>query len=676
MPLARERPALPDVGGAAILGLAACFAVLAGALLIWAGPAPGAVRLSMLRHAVTADASAIDATLRSYAALDRLIAAQAAEIGKPGLMVPALAQLVRDDPQIWDLVLLGPTGAVLLETRPAAGMSGSAVALLDRLVPVAGDAPGASQLLVRSSEAAPPPRLIGVVSGGSGAGPLRDLRVVMLMRARDLPLPATADGPGLLIGNDGAIIAESPRNARGGAAPENAAGRETLARISDLWRREHSAAGPAGSLRLAMADGVHRLLFEHLVFCPAAVLVDAGLAAPPLLPWNQIVAVGLLIAAIAAAAIGLRRGRSAMARLAKTAGPSPIESGLAVALAHDFNNVLAVLSADADMIEALHPEDAILRELGRSVQAATQTGAALVGRVLAIGGRLSLAPRLVNLGAELARGDTELTSCLRQGQRLVRQPAGPEVFARVDPQALRTVLSGLLRETAKRAPADAEIHLGVRSTPGIAVVIEIAGLVQPAGPGGGLGVSAAAGFARQSGGSLMLAAGPGATTRFVLTLPGAAASGPGSVVARSLRDLVLPEDRLAPRLAPRLVLVVDDNVPVRQSIARRLRLEGYEVAEAGTVAEAEDRVAEGVDLMVTDIVLGDATDGWSLAVCARAIDPALPLVFMSGFMSARQPDLLAGDEHASFVRKPVDASELRTVIEGLLALRQTRPAPR
>ena len=50
----------------------------------------------------------------------------------------------------------------------------------------------------------------------------------------------------------------------------------------------------------------------------------------------------------------------------------------------------------------------------------------------------------------------------------------------------------------------------------------------------------------------------------------------------------------------------------------------------------------------------------------------LPLVFMTGFLSSRQPDLLASDDLSSFVRKPINGVELNTVITGLLALRDTR----
>ncbi len=120
------------------------------------------------------------------------------------------------------------------------------------------------------------------------------------------------------------------------------------------------------------------------------------------------------------------------------------------------------------------------------------------------------------------------------------------------------------------------------------------------------------------------------------------------------------------------ILVVDDSALVRHSIARRLSADGYEVKEANDVEAAEAAVATGVDLMVTDIVLNDAIDGFALAVRVRAINRWLPIVFMSGFVSARQPELLANDDLAGFLRKPINGGELNAVIAGLLALRETR----
>ncbi len=120
------------------------------------------------------------------------------------------------------------------------------------------------------------------------------------------------------------------------------------------------------------------------------------------------------------------------------------------------------------------------------------------------------------------------------------------------------------------------------------------------------------------------------------------------------------------------VLLVDDNDMVRESIARRLRIIGYDVVEASNGHDANLILPDRIDILITDIVLHQDIDGWALAEIARRMDPNLPLVFMSGYMSARQPDVMAADELASFIRKPLHSAELQAVIAGLLALRETR----
>jgi CheY-like chemotaxis protein len=104
-------------------------------------------------------------------------------------------------------------------------------------------------------------------------------------------------------------------------------------------------------------------------------------------------------------------------------------------------------------------------------------------------------------------------------------------------------------------------------------------------------------------------------------------------------------------------LVVDDDPLIRRVIRRILR--GSLVLEAASVQEAEAVLAtpeRRVDLLLSDVVLPDG-DGYELSERARALQPWIRLLFMSGY----GPGVLAqyGLPRGTLVAKPFTAEQLR-----------------
>jgi CheY-like chemotaxis protein len=124
------------------------------------------------------------------------------------------------------------------------------------------------------------------------------------------------------------------------------------------------------------------------------------------------------------------------------------------------------------------------------------------------------------------------------------------------------------------------------------------------------------------------------------------------------------EERTSGRYAATArILVVDDELIVRNWIARLLLEEGYTVEIATDGAEAL-RMAhanpEGFDLVVTDVRMPQM-DGWQLGRRVREAWPGLPVLYISGYdvhQSAPGP-------HA-FLRKPFEADELLRRVAELL----------
>ena len=88
----------------------------------------------------------------------------------------------------------------------------------------------------------------------------------------------------------------------------------------------------------------------------------------------------------------------------------------------------------------------------------------------------------------------------------------------------------------------------------------------------------------------------------------------------------------------RTVLVVEDEEMLLNAVIMEFEDAGFAVLSAGTAEEAYGLLqgAERVDLLFTDIRLPGQLDGWDLAEHARALQPDLPVIYVTGY-SAEQP---------------------------------------
>lgn len=112
------------------------------------------------------------------------------------------------------------------------------------------------------------------------------------------------------------------------------------------------------------------------------------------------------------------------------------------------------------------------------------------------------------------------------------------------------------------------------------------------------------------------------------------------------------------------VLVVDDDLLLRQIVSERLRSAGYTVVEAGTGEEAAAALLAGTapDVLVTDISMPGAMDGWSLAEQCRLLNPAVPIIYMS----SGAPDFGKMLSNSRFMQKPYHPDTILSAIEQLL----------
>jgi CheY-like chemotaxis protein len=119
---------------------------------------------------------------------------------------------------------------------------------------------------------------------------------------------------------------------------------------------------------------------------------------------------------------------------------------------------------------------------------------------------------------------------------------------------------------------------------------------------------------------------------------------------------------------PPIVLVVEDDVLVRNVVAAYLRECGFDVIEANGADEAIRVLQAGVqvDILFSDIQMPGSMDGFGLAQWVRRERPWLKVILTSGAARTAKD---AGDlcEHGPFLAKPYDHAELERHIRSLLA---------
>jgi DNA-binding NtrC family response regulator len=113
------------------------------------------------------------------------------------------------------------------------------------------------------------------------------------------------------------------------------------------------------------------------------------------------------------------------------------------------------------------------------------------------------------------------------------------------------------------------------------------------------------------------------------------------------------------------VLVVDDDASVRDSMKKVLESAGFEVLLAGDGQEAVEQARPGqIDLLLLDIGL-PIRNGWDAFARITAANPCLPIIIITGHSDQYPVASAAGA--SAFMEKPLDASQLLSTIQKLLA---------
>ena len=358
-------------------------------------------------------------------------------------------------------------------------------------------------------------------------------------------------------------------------------------------------------------------------------------------------------------------------------------------VAHDFNNVLQIISGNLQLLQMTMGSDPQAAKRIASSSAAVERGAKLSAQLLAFARRQPLKPLVTDLKALLHATEDLLRRAVGETVDTELHVADDAWQVLIDPNQLENVIlnlainardamdgRGRLAVTLRNCTLDGSedlapgqyVQLAITDTgSGIAPelldkIFEPFFTTKKEGEGTGLGLSMAYGFLKQSGGHIRAESTPGAGTTFRIYLP------------RSLEGVTeLPLQLSGPVLGGKeTILVVEDDLQVQTTVVDMLLGLGYEVLKASDGQSALDIISGGqqADLLFTDVVMPGPLASTELARLARVLQPDMAILFTSGYT---QDAIMHGgrlDAGVELLSKPYRREDLARRIRHLLANRQ------
>jgi signal transduction histidine kinase len=337
---------------------------------------------------------------------------------------------------------------------------------------------------------------------------------------------------------------------------------------------------------------------------------------------------------------------------------------LAGGVAHDFNNLLTVIQGYVELLEERLVDDTRSRTYLGELRHASVSASTLTRQLLAFSRRQIVETRVLDLG-----------EVLKTVEPIVRRLIGEHIEVRVHTSEERLRLMGdagqieqivlNLAVNARDAMPDGgrlEIRATADTANGKQVLLSVSDtglgmdeatrsrIFEPffttkgAGRGTGLGLATVYGIVEQSGGSIDVQTAPGCGTTFLLRFPAVEAPVAQAQAAAAPATLKGSEQ----------VLVVEDDVLVRELVRTVLTRAGYGVTEAAAPGDAlalVDREPRRFNLLIIDAVLPEM-NGRMLAAQMVARDAELRVLYMSGYIDTSTLPGGVADGQMPFLRKP------------------------
>jgi signal transduction histidine kinase/ActR/RegA family two-component response regulator len=365
---------------------------------------------------------------------------------------------------------------------------------------------------------------------------------------------------------------------------------------------------------------------------------------------------------------------------------------LAGGVAHDFNNILTVIHGHASLLLAAGSLTGVSAKSAQQISQAADRAAGLTRQLLAFSRRQVLQPRQLDMNEVVANMTKMLGRILGEDIALqlnyCPQPARVQADAGMMEQVLLNLAvnsrdampkGGLLaikistiEVDARRQAEHSEGHTGrfvclsvIDTGCGIPPenlrrIFEPFFTTKEVGKGTGLGLATVYGIVKQHQGWIEVESQPGHGTTFRVFLP------------RSVESADATEDQPAEKAVrggTETILVVEDEVAVRELVCNLLAGHGYRILQADSGLKAlqvwrdsKDRI----DLLLTDLVMPDQMNGRELAEKLWAERPRLKVIFTSGYSA----DVVGKDfvlhRGLNYLQKPYHPNKLALAVRDCL----------
>ena len=354
---------------------------------------------------------------------------------------------------------------------------------------------------------------------------------------------------------------------------------------------------------------------------------------------------------------------------------------LAGGVAHDFNNILGIISGYAELIQINCKDESVVSRTGKILIATEKASSQL----LAFGRKQLMSPRLLDLSTVLT-GISSMLQCLLGAEIQLIVHVGERLgHVRADQSQLEQVLLNLATnardampeggvltirvencamEATPELPAGEYVRLSVTDT-GMGMDAEIQSRIfEPffttKKDHSGLGLATVYGTVKQSGGYVTLNSAPSQGTTFSVYLP---------MVAAPKSDSAAPGAITMPANGQETILLVDDEDALREAASEYLESCGYKVLIAANGKDAIDilEAYQGrIDAVISDVVM-PKVNGRALMDHVRRVRPDSAMLVISGYADdavVRNGIFL---ETASFMQKPFTLQALSSKVRELIA---------